>query len=32
MKIYLLMVLIASLMIAIHFTSAPQDRSKTLPQ
>ena len=32
MKIYLLMLLIGSLMIAIHFTSAPRDQSKTLPQ
>jgi hypothetical protein len=32
MKIYLLMVLIGTLLTAIHFTSAPEQRSKTLPQ
>jgi hypothetical protein len=32
MKIYLLMLLIGSLLAAIHFTSAPKQRSKTLPQ
>jgi hypothetical protein len=33
MKIYLLMVLIGTLLTAIHFTSTPeQQRSKSLPQ
>jgi len=32
MKIYLLMMLIGALLIAIHFTSAPKPRSKTIPQ
>ena len=32
MKIYLLMVLIGTLLTAIHFTSVPEQRSKTLPQ
>jgi hypothetical protein len=32
MKIYLLMVLIGALLTAIHFTSAPEQQSKTLPQ
>jgi hypothetical protein len=32
MKIYLLMLLIGTLLTAIHFTSAPEQRSKTLPQ
>jgi hypothetical protein len=32
MKIYLLMVLIGTLLTAVHFTSAPEQRSKTLPQ
>jgi hypothetical protein len=32
MKIYLLMALIGTLLIAIHFTSAPEQQSKTLPQ
>jgi hypothetical protein len=32
MKIYLLMMLIGTLLTAIHFTSAPKQRSKTLPQ
>jgi hypothetical protein len=32
MKIYLLMTLIGTLLTAIHFTSAPEQRSKTLPQ
>jgi hypothetical protein len=32
MKIYLLMTLIGSLLTAIHFTSAPKQGSKTLPQ
>jgi hypothetical protein len=32
MKIYLLMTLIAVLLIAVHFTSAPEQRSKTLSQ
>jgi hypothetical protein len=31
MKIYLLMVLIGTLLTAIHFTSAPEQRSKTFP-
>jgi hypothetical protein len=32
MKIYLLMVLIGTLLTAVHFTSTPEQRSKTLPQ
>jgi hypothetical protein len=32
MKIYLLMTLIGTLLTAIHFTSAPEQRSKTLSQ
>jgi hypothetical protein len=32
MKIYLLMMLIGILLAAVHFTSAPDPRSKTLPQ
>lgn len=32
MKIYLLMMLIGTLLLAIHFTSAPRDQSNTLPQ
>jgi hypothetical protein len=32
MKIYLLIMLIGTLLTAIHFTSAPEQRSKTLPQ
>jgi hypothetical protein len=32
MKIYLLMALIGILLTAIHFTSAPEQQSKTLPQ
>jgi hypothetical protein len=32
MKIYLLMVLIGTLLTAIHFTSVPEQGSKTLPQ
>ena len=32
MKIYLLMMLIGTLLTAIHFTSAPEQRSKSLPQ
>ncbi len=32
MKIYLLIMLIGSLLAAIHFTSAPNQRSETLPQ
>jgi hypothetical protein len=32
MKIYLLMTLIGTLLAAVHFTSAPEQRSKTLPQ
>jgi hypothetical protein len=31
MKIYLLMLLIGALLTAVHFTSAPEQRSKTLP-
>jgi hypothetical protein len=31
MKIYLLMMLIGTLLTAIHFTSTPEQRSKTLP-
>lgn len=30
MKIYLLMLLMGSLLTAIHFTSAPEQRSKSL--
>ena len=32
MKIYLLMTLMGALLTAIHFTSAPKQQSKTLPQ
>jgi hypothetical protein len=32
MKIYLLIMLIGSLLAAIHFTSTPQQQSETLPQ
>jgi hypothetical protein len=32
MKIYLLMMLIGTLLTAIHFTSAPEQESKTRPQ
>jgi hypothetical protein len=32
MKIYLLMMLIGTLLTAIHFTSVPEARSKTRPQ
>jgi hypothetical protein len=32
MKIYLLMLLIGTLLTAIHFTSAPERQSETLPQ
>ena len=32
MKIYLLIMLIGSLLVAIHFTSAPKQQSETLPQ
>jgi hypothetical protein len=32
MKIYLLMALIGTLLTAVHFTSAPKQPSKTLPQ
>jgi hypothetical protein len=32
MKIYLLMLLIGALLTAIHFTSAPEQPSKSLPQ
>jgi hypothetical protein len=31
MKIYLLLMLIGTLLTAIHFTSAPERRSETLP-
>jgi hypothetical protein len=32
MKIYLLILLIGALLTAIHFTSAPEKHSETLPQ
>jgi hypothetical protein len=32
MKIYLLMLLIGTLLTAVHFTSETEQRSKTLPQ
>jgi hypothetical protein len=32
MKIYLLILLIGALLTAVHFTSAPEQRSKTLSQ
>ena len=32
MKIYLLMLIIGTLLTAIHFTSTPQKRSETAPQ
>jgi hypothetical protein len=32
MKIYLLVLLMSALLIAIHFTTAPEQRSKTLSQ
>ena len=32
MKIYLLVMLIGTLLAAIYFTSAPEQRSKSLPQ
>jgi hypothetical protein len=32
MKIYLLFMLIGTLLTAIHFTSAPDQQSETLPQ
>jgi hypothetical protein len=32
MKIYLLIMLIGTLLTAIHFTSVPEQRSKTRPQ
>jgi hypothetical protein len=32
MKIYLLVMLIGTLLTAVHFTSSPEQRSKTLPQ
>ena len=32
MKIYLLIMLIGSLLAAIHFTSTPKQQSETLPQ
>ncbi len=32
MKIYLLMLLMSALFTAIHFTSAPEQQSETLPQ
>jgi hypothetical protein len=31
MKIYLLVMLIGTLLTAVHFTSSPEQRSKTLP-
>jgi hypothetical protein len=31
MKIYLLVMLIGTLLTAVHFTSTPDQRSKTLP-
>jgi hypothetical protein len=32
MKIYLLIMLIGSILTAVHFTSAPKQPSKSLPQ
>ena len=32
MKIYLLMMLIGTILAAVHFTSTPEQQSKTLPQ
>jgi hypothetical protein len=32
MKIYLLVLLIGALLTAVHFTAAPEQRSKTLSQ
>lgn len=32
MKIYLLMMLIGTLLAAVHFTSVPERRSETLPR
>jgi hypothetical protein len=32
MKIYLLILLISAILTAVHFTSAPEQRSKTMPQ
>jgi hypothetical protein len=32
MKIYLLMMLIGNLLVAVHFTSVPKQRSKSLQQ
>jgi hypothetical protein len=32
MKIYLLLLLMSALLTAVHFTSAPEQRSKTLSQ
>jgi hypothetical protein len=32
MKIYLLLTLISALLTAVHFTSVPEQRSKTIPQ
>ncbi len=32
MKIYLLMMLIGTLLTAVHFTSTPKPQSKTTPQ
>jgi hypothetical protein len=32
MKIYLLIMLIGALLTAVHFTSVPEQGSKTLPQ
>lgn len=32
MKIYLLMMIIGTILAAVHFTPAPDQQSKTLPQ
>jgi hypothetical protein len=32
MKIYLLMMLIGTILTAVHFTSTPKQQSETLPQ
>ena len=32
MKIYLLIMLIGTILAAVHFTSTPEQQSKTLPQ
>jgi uncharacterized membrane protein len=32
MKIYLLIMLIGTILTAVHFTSTPEQRSKSLPQ